>query len=111
MELLDRVKIRLLPDEPADNLLNELLATAKDRVCLRLGAEQLPSLFHSIVVELTVKLYRRLYFEGIKSESADTLNTHFFEDLLAEYDPDFRRYLIQKEKEETEAKKGRLSFL
>lgn len=104
MVLLERVKNRL-PTEDDDTLLIELIQSVSDRICLRLGVEVLPALFNSICVEATVKAYRRQYYEGISSESADTLNTSFFEDILGEYDDEFRAYLTKKEKEDLTLKK------
>lgn len=97
--ILERVKTRL-PDEPNDNLLNELIDTAKDRICLRLGVDEIPDLFNSICVDVVIKLYRRQYYEGISSESADTLNTSFVNDVLSEYDNEFDKYIKDKEKNE-----------
>ena len=107
--MLKRIKTRI-PEETNEELLNELLTSAKDRICLRLGANTLPSCFESICVEVVVKAYRRLYFEGIQSESADTLNTTFIPDLLAEYENEFNTYLANKEKEENK-EKGIVRFL
>lgn len=97
--ILERVKTRL-PDESNDNLLNELIDTAKDRICLRLGVNEIPDLFNSICVDVVIKLYRRQYYEGISSESADTLSTSFIADVLSEYDNEFDKYIKDKEKNE-----------
>lgn len=83
MTLLERVKLRL--EDTEDNLLNELLTTVKDRLCIRLGVMELPTIFESICVDATVKMYRRLYYEGITSEGTDGLSTSFVDDVLAEY--------------------------
>ncbi len=104
MGLLDRIKVRL-PEEKNDTLLNELITTATDRICLRLGADELPSIFESICVEVVVKAYRRIYYEGIESESADTMQTSFVSDLLEEYDSEFSAYLERKKKEDVTQKK------
>lgn len=106
MERQERLKIRL-PDAPGD-ILGELLQTAVDRILLRIGEDVLPPVLDSIAVDATVKLYRRIHFEGIESEKADTLNTTFFEDILAEYDHELHAYM---EKRDAESAKRVVRFL
>lgn len=94
--LIMRTK-RRLKDEIDDNVLNdeqleEYLKTAMDRVCLRLGVEELPECFRSIVVDISVKMYRRKFYEGISQESADTLSASFVDDILNEYTAEFEMY-------------------
>lgn len=102
--ILDRVKLRL-PEEDNTSLLGEYVDTATDRIKLRLGEDNLPSLFESICVDVVVKLYRRQYYEGITSESADTLNTSFVNDVLSEYDNEFDTYIKNKDKKLIRASK------
>lgn len=83
-ELLNRVQIRL-PEESNETLLSELITTVTDRLCLRLGAETLPNVFMSIAVDAVVKMYRRIYYEGISSESVKDISVGFADDILAEY--------------------------
>lgn len=108
-EIRKRVKIRL-PEESNIELIDELIKTAIDRVCVRVGEATLPDSFKSITVEIVVKAYRRQYYEGISSEQVDTIGSTFFEDILGEYDKDFTRYLNQKAKKEQE-EKGILRFI
>lgn len=84
-ELLARLKTRLPNTELTDNELLEYLATVNDRLCLRLGAEELPPLFGSVCVDATVKMIRRIYYEGISSEGVANISTSFVDDILAEY--------------------------
>lgn len=84
-ELLARLKTRLPNTELTDNELLEYLATINDRLCLRLGAEELPPLFGSVCVDATVKMIRRIYYEGISSEGVANISTSFVDDILAEY--------------------------
>lgn len=84
-ELLTRLKTRLPNTELTDNELLEYLSTINDRLCLRLGAETLPSLFGSVCVDATVKMVRRIYYEGISSEGVANISTSFVDDILAEY--------------------------
>lgn len=84
-ELLARLKTRLPNTELMDNELLEYLSTIKDRLCLRLGAEDLPPLFGSVCVDATVKMIRRIYYEGISSEGVANISTSFVDDILAEY--------------------------
>lgn len=84
-ELLTRLKTRLPNTELTDNELLEYLSTIKDRLCLGLGAEDLPPLFGSVCVDATVKMIRRIYYEGISSEGVANISTSFVDDILAEY--------------------------
>lgn len=87
-ELLSRLKVRLPNTDLADGQLTELLNTISDRLCLRLGADELPARFQSICVDATVKMVRRIYYEGISSESVANISTSFVDDVLAEYEDD-----------------------
>lgn len=109
MSLLDRIKVRL-PEENDETLLNELITTATDRICLRLGADELPSIFESICVEVVIKAYRRIYYEGIESEGVDSIQTSFVSDLLEEYNSEFSAYL-EKQKNEDSTNKKVVRFL
>nr|DAP21290.1 MAG TPA: PORTAL PROTEIN, 15 PROTEIN, HEAD PROTEIN, VIRAL INFECTION, TAILED.2A [Caudoviricetes sp.] len=92
MTILERVKVRLGNEVVADDVLNELIATAKDRLTLRLNVEELPSQFVSIVVDVVVKMYRRTYYEGISSENAGNISTSFVDDVLSEYADEIEIY-------------------
>ncbi len=85
-ELLSRLKIRLPDTQLTDAQLTEYLTTMSDRLCLRLGADTLPPLFHSICIDATVKMVRRTYYEGISSEGVTNLSTSFVDNILSEYD-------------------------
>ena len=84
-ELLQRLKIRLPDTQLNDDQLMEYLQTMSDRLCLRLGVETLPALFNSICVDATVKMIRRIYYEGISSEGVANITTSFVDNILAEY--------------------------
>lgn len=93
--VLDRVLVRLEGVEDIDEqtgLLQELIQTTQDRIALRVGSETFPALLASIAVDATVKLYRRLYYEGIQSEGDDGLSVSFVDDILAEYDAELEQY-------------------
>lgn len=85
MELIERIQLRLQGEKPNMALLQELTTTASDRLCIRLGEETLPAAFTSICVDAVVKMYRRIYYEGVSSENNGSLSTSFVEDVLAEY--------------------------
>ena len=85
MELIERVQLRLQGEDPDTALLQELISTASDRLCIRLGEDSLPALFESICVDAVVKMYRRMYYEGISSEGVANISTSFVDDILAEY--------------------------
>lgn len=84
-ELLQRLKTRLSGTKLNDSQLTEYLQTMSDRLCIRLGAETLPVIFNSICVDATVKMVRRIYYEGISSENVVNISTAFVENILAEY--------------------------
>lgn len=85
MEILERVKVRLSGEAVEDDQLQEMIQTVSDRLCIRLGEDSLPALFESICVDAVVKMYRRMYYEGISSENGGNLSTSFVEDILNEY--------------------------
>lgn len=84
MAVGDRLRTRI-PEADAD-VMRELSGTVSDRLCIRLGVDNIPEIFESICVDATVKMYRRMYYEGIASEGAAGLSTSFVDDILAEYD-------------------------
>ena len=84
MNIKERVFIRI-PEARDTNLIDELILTATDRLNLLLDTTELPKAFESICVDVVVKLYRRLYFEGIETEKIDTINTQFVKNVLSEY--------------------------
>lgn len=92
MSILERVRIRINDDTIKDDLLNEYITTATDRVNLRFGVNTLPNVLESIVVDVVMKMHRRMYYEGIASEGADTLSTSFVDDILAEYTEELNTY-------------------
>lgn len=94
MDLLDRVFNRL-PDAD-DVVVKEYVVTIKDRLCLRLGEEELPELFESICVDAVVKMYRRMYYEGIASEGTSNLTTSFVNDILSEYSQEISDWKARK---------------
>ena len=91
-ELLTRLRVRLVNTELSDDELLEYLQTIYDRLCLRLGASTLPPLFSSICVDATVKMIRRIYYEGISSEGVANISTSFVDDILAEYADEISRW-------------------
>lgn len=92
MEILDRIKLRLKDEDVSDELLNELIATSIDRLTLRLEVEKLPQRFNSIIVDVAIKMYRKMYFEGISSENVEGISTNFVDDILAEYKDEIDSY-------------------
>ena len=93
--VLERVQIRLAGTEGVDeqtDLLQELIQTTQDRIALRVGTQEFPALLASIAVDATVKLYRRLYYEGVQNEGDDGLSVSFVDDILAEYDAELEQY-------------------
>lgn len=83
--MLEALKRRIPDAVVTDAVLIDYIQTVSDRLCLRLGTDNLPELFNSICVDAAVKVYRRTYYEGISSESAASISTSFVDDVLAEY--------------------------
>ena len=91
MTVLERVKVRI--PEAKEGVLEELVTSATDRILLRIGKDELPAKLETIAVEIVTKMYRKMYYEGITSESADTLTVSFVENIFAEYDEEFKRWI------------------
>jgi len=108
MAIRERVLVRI-PRIDLD-LLDELVMTATDRINLRLGLTILPPELESVAVEVVCALHNRKYHEGIKSEGADTFSISFVDDILKEYEKDFKLYLELKNKQDNE-NRGVLRFL
>lgn len=100
MAVTDRVKIRI-PEIDA-TLLDELAETAEDRIKLRVGETTLPAELESVAVDVVCAMYNRRHHEGIKSEGADVFSTSFVDNILKEYQDDFKLYKESKEKEANE---------
>lgn len=91
MAVLERVKVRI--PEAKEGVLEELVTSATDRILLRIGKDELPAKLETIAVEIVTKMYRKMYYEGITSESADTLTVSFVENIFAEYEEEFKRWV------------------
>lgn len=91
--ILKRIKVRLTGDTISDDMLNEYIQTLDDRICLRLNTDSTPKVFYSIIVDASVKMYRRLWYEGESSESDDGVSASFVEDVLSEYNAEFAQYI------------------
>ena len=90
--VLERAQARLSGEQNIQqNVLEELCDMVVARLCLRLSAETLPDIFYSIAADAAVKGYRRIYYEGIASESSAG-SVSFVADLLAEYDAEIEAY-------------------
>lgn len=76
----------------SDTDADDLIQTVTDRVNLRLGTKTVPKIFESIVVDAAVKMYRRMYYEGIQSENVGGMSNSFITDILSEYDSEFEQY-------------------
>lgn len=98
MAIIDRVKIRI--PEAKNGVLEELIISATDRILLRINKDELPQKLETIAVEIVAKMYRRMMYEGISSESADTLNVTFIDDIFAEYDEEFEKWLKRSDEDE-----------
>ena len=91
MDILARARLRT-DDVYDDALLEDLVQTVTDRLCIRLGVQELPQAFESVAADAAVKAARRVYYEGIQSEGASNISTSFVSDILSEYDAEIDRY-------------------
>ena len=98
MKITERVLLRLERENPDPVKIEELVKIITDRLCLRLHEETLPKEFDGIAADATVKLFRRVSFEGIESEWTADIKTEFVSDVLAEYDAEIAAYKEKKEK-------------
>lgn len=99
--LLERVKVRLGGAEVEEGFLDELITTVRARLCIRLGENQLPNIFDSVCVDATIKMFRRVYYEGISSEGVANISTSFVEDILNEYAQEIGEWKLRKSNGET----------
>lgn len=103
--IIGRICTRLELEEVDEAVIKELTVTVSDRLCIRLGEDSLPAPFHSICVDATVKMVRRMYYEGISSEGTSNMSTSFVEDILSEYDDEIAAW---KEKKANAGGSGRV---
>lgn len=91
----DRVNNRMNGETYDDTIMDEVIQTVTDRLCLRLGVEEttFPDAFKSVVVDASVKVWRRRYYEGISAEWQSSLKTEFISDVLAEYQEEIDQWL------------------
>ena len=91
----DRVQNRMNGEEYDETIMNEIIQTVTDRLCLRLGVAEdtFPDVFKSVVVDASVKLWRRRYYEGMTAEWQASLKNEFVTDILAEYQDEIDQWL------------------
>lgn len=99
--VFNRVKTRLTDETYNEAVLEDIVQTVVDRLCLRLGVSEVvfPTVLYSVAVDASVKAYRRRYYEGISQESVANISTHFVDDILAEYEDDLTAWLESDEAE------------
>ena len=93
--ITERIKNRMNGETYDSVIMTELSQTVLDRIMLRVGVSDessLPSLLYSIVVDASVKAWRRRYYEGINSETSVSISDSFVEDILNEYTKEFERF-------------------
>lgn len=102
--MLDRLRIR--KPNLDENLANEFIKTAKDRILLRVGISKsiFPAELESICVEVVSAMYNQheSNHEGVESESVDVFSIKFVNNLLDQYNQELHEYKRLLEKEEDE---------
>ncbi len=92
MKVFDFARIRIKEEELDNSHLMLLCDTVCDRLKIRLGESELPEAFKRIAADATVKAFRRMYYEGIDSETVSDISTHFITDILDEYSDEIEAY-------------------
>lgn len=95
----ERIKKRMDGEVFNVVIMDEIIQTVTDRLCLRLGVNEttFPSLFYSIAVDACVKVWRKRYYEGITSENVANLSASFVDDVLSEYEGEINTWLNSQE--------------
>lgn len=96
MGVYEYSRVRITADECSDDILHLLCDTISDRLALRLGVDKLPETFERIAADASVKMFRRMYYEGITSESVQSINTAFVDDILKEYESEIESYIARQ---------------
>ena len=87
-DLMNRIKARVVirTQAESDELIEDIIQTVYDRLVLRVGiAGDFPALLESILVDVSVKYYRRVYYEGITQEGFGSNSVTFEDSLFDEY--------------------------
>ena len=94
-DVQDRVQNRMHGETYDQTIMDEIIQTVTDRLCLRLGVEEptFPDVFKSVVVDASVKVWRRRYYEGLSVEWTGSLKSQFITDVLEEYPDEIERWL------------------
>lgn len=94
-DVQDRVQNRMNGEDYDGTIMDEIIQTVTDRLCLRLGVTEgtFPDVFKSVVVDASVKVWRQRYYEGIKTEWNASLKNEFVTDILAEYQDEIDQWL------------------
>ncbi len=99
--LLDRVKLRLkIEDDSQNEILQDLINSAVDDICLYIGEDECPDKLQSTCVDITVTTYRLLGLEGLQSEQVDVINRTYIASAISIHQNKLDMYLLQKEKAE-----------
>lgn len=85
-------------DVPDNSKLNVYIRTVTDRLCIRLGVDNLPERFYTICADAVVKMHRRFYYEGISSENDGGITVSFVDSVLSEYENEISDYVSGKKR-------------
>lgn len=111
MKVFDFARIRIKEEELDNSHLMLLCDTVCDRLKIRLGESELPEAFKRIAADATVKAFRRMYYEGISSETVSDISTSFISDILDEYNEEIEAYKTYGKYAEEDVKTDIVRFL
>lgn len=80
-------------DIPDSSKLNSYIFTVSDRLCIRLGTDELPQTFYTICADAVVKMHRRFCYEGVSSENDGGITVSFTDNILSEYEKEISDYI------------------
>ncbi len=83
---ISRIKSKLqINDSNEDELLSILFEDASNLICIYIGLADLPTILVWVAEEITIKRYRKIGSEGLKSEQIDVISNTFDDNPLSEY--------------------------
>lgn len=92
-EAMTRIKVRMGDETYDESIMRSLAVTIYERIMIRLGianSDAFPIVFVSVICDATIVMWRRRFFEGIKSENLNGyVSTQYVDDVLNAFEKDF----------------------